>query len=463
MDKQQMVHETVVRDIIDIINNVKDYDQASWIFNKRSVGSIAKRTSDLILVFPVLVSTSINIQTASIISKAIERKCVALLQILFASVNLTDDTNLYDYLSQFHSNLNKNVTIDDFFAVLDKMEESGELDVIDRDAYEAVREDMHKIDYYLSTEFNPTSINEFSSISDTYGNTSIILNEAPNAPADDLRSFIRTVGTNLATASGNLSDRLNDPNVFKTNVNIRVPSRGGGGNNGIKDEMDYFKYQLLPQDVQKANELMPTLMVVNFRSVTDKTDDAVRQSGIIGVKAKLYPIDSMDIISRVSTKYTDKNTLFKFVKATTREISFFRDLVFAIDKIKFDAINVAKDSNNAKIFRLLERRAAKNKFSSLLRKNDASPITSLVMSQDEVEYLKKYNSIDMSKPYVTKSIMEAYNLMNITIADEALEIVRFLYDDGDGIYETMSFDSLEKEAKDSSYKKVVNLMSKINR
>ena len=69
----------------------------------------------------------------------------------------------------------------------------------------------------------------------------------------------------------------------------------------------------------------------------------------------------------------------------------------------------------------------------------------------------------MSKPYVTKSIMEAYNLMNITIADEALEIVRFLYDDGDGIYETMSFDSLEKEAKDSSYKKVVNLMSKINR
>ena len=457
MDKQQMVHETVVRDVIDVINSVKDYDQINWINNRNPVGSIAKRTSDLVLVFPVLTSTSISIQTASIISKAIERKCVALLQILFAAVNLTDATDLYEYIAQFHSNLNRNVTIDDFFAVLDKMDESGKLNMIDRDAYEAVREDMHKMDYYLSTEFNPVSINEFSSTSDIYGNSNIVLNEASpekNRFYDRMTAFVDDIHAGYI-----------DP--FRINVDVRnnVRAGGAGGNRGdsLRDDVTYFKYQLLPQDVQKANELMPTLMIVNFKSNSDSTNDTIRQTGIIGVKAKLYPIDSMDIISRVSTKYTDKNTLFKFVKATTREISFFRDLVFAIDKIKFDAINVAKDSNNAKIFRLLERRAAKNKFSSLLRKNDASPITSLIMSQDEVEYLKKYNSIDMSKPYVTKSIMEAYNLMNITIADEALEIVRFLYDDGDGIYEAMSFDSLEKEAKDSSYKKVVNLMSKINR
>lgn len=43
MNKYQMVHETVVRDIIDIIDGVKDFDQVDWILNKRnSVGSIAK-------------------------------------------------------------------------------------------------------------------------------------------------------------------------------------------------------------------------------------------------------------------------------------------------------------------------------------------------------------------------------------------------------------------------------------
>ena len=124
---------------------------------------------------------------------------------------------------------------------------------------------------------------------------------------------------------------------------------------------------------------------------------------------------------------------------------------------------MAKKSDNSSMFKLLERRATKNKFSSLLKKNDASPITSLVLSQEEVEYLKKYHNTDMEKSYITRTILESYNLMDIVIADESLEVARFLFDDGDGIFETMTFDSLEKEAKDSSYKKVINLMSKINR
>ena len=225
--------------------------------------------------------------------------------------------------------------------------------------------------------------------------------------------------------------------------------------------MEYFSKQLLPQDVQKANELQPTLVAVNFTTVADGTTN--RTTGIIGVKAKIYPVDSMEIISRVSSKYKDSNSLFNLIRATTREISFFKDFAFAVEKAKLDAVNMAKGSNNAKMFKLLERRAAKNRFSALLKKNDASPITSLVMSQEEVEYLRKYNNIDMDKQQVTRAILEAYNLMDIVIADESLEIAKFLFDDGDGIYDVLPFDNLEKEAKDNSYKKMINLMSKINR
>ena len=96
MNKYQMIHETIVRDVVDIIDGVKDFDQVDWILNKRnSVGSIAKRASNLILVFPVLISNSLSIQTATIISKAIERKCVALLQVLFSAVNMTNFLRLH--------------------------------------------------------------------------------------------------------------------------------------------------------------------------------------------------------------------------------------------------------------------------------------------------------------------------------------------------------------------------------
>ena len=446
MNHCQQLHETIVRDIIDVIQDVKNFDQIEWIRSKNNVGSIAKRSSNLILVFPVICSTSINIQTASIITKAIERKCVSLLQILFSSMQLTSVDNMYDYLKQFHTNLNlrSGLTLDDFMTVMDKMVDEGAITVTDMDLYQAVKEDMHNINYYLSNELNPVSINDYHMRKDAYGESHVI-KEASDKPFGKYTNPMQ----NMINKSVDASVRKRSNEIHKSNKDI-------------DKQVDYFRYQLSTGEVQKANELMPTTMMVNF---TTKNDNGTyyTTTGIIGVKAKLYPIDAMDICNRISSKYQDSNGLFNIIRASTREISFFKDLAFAIDKARMDAVSMAKESNNAKMFKVLERRAQRNRFSSLLKKNDASPITSLILSQDEVEYLKKYNSIDMEKSYITRNILEKYNLMDIVIADESLEIAKFLFDDGDGAFETLTFDSLEKEAKDSSYKKVVNLMSKINR
>lgn len=444
MNNCQQLHETIVRDVIDVMNDVKNYDQIEWLRKRNNVGSIAKRASNLILVFPVICSTAININTASIISKAIERKCVSLLQILFSSIQLTSVDNMYDYIKQFHTNLDlrDDFTLDDFMTVMDKMVDEGAVNVTDLDAYNAIKEDMHNINYTLSTELNPISINDYKIIKNAYGESGIIC----EAMDEKSKKYVRQA--------------LDDTFKKAAKSIIKTTEKNSTNKNKLKDDVDYFKYQLSTGDVQKANELMPTTMIVNF-TTNDKDNNKFTTTGVIGVKAKLYPVDSMDIISRIVSKHKESNTLFNLVRASTREISFFKDLAFAIDKTKMDAINVAKDSNNTRIFKLLERRANRNRFSSLLRKNDASPITSLIISQEEVEYLKKYNSINMDKPHIARNILDKYNLMNVTIADESLEIARFLYDDGDTVFETLPFDSLEKEAKDSSYKKVINLMSRI--
>ena len=338
------------------------------------------------------------------------------------------------------------------------MTESGKITISDEEAYNAVMEDMRNINYYLKDTFNETSINDYISKTDVYGETHII----KEITYDDYHHIGQDPDTQKAFKQ--LTDAISKSGANITNI-VDGGRRGGGDKKSdiptLKDQVEYFSKQLLPQDVQKANELQPTLVAVNFTTVADGTTN--RTTGIIGVKAKIYPVDSMEIISRISSKYKDSNSLFNLIRATTREISFFKDFAFAIEKAKLDAVNMAKGSNNAKMFKLLERRAAKNRFSALLKKNDASPITSLVMSQEEVEYLRKYNNIDMDKQQVTRAILEAYNLMDIVIADESLEIAKFLFDDGDGIYDVLPFDNLEKEAKDNSYKKMINLMSKINR
>ena len=432
------LHETIVKDVIDVVSSVKDFDEIEWLRNTNRTGSIARRANNLVLVFPVIISSSLNIETAMIISKAIERKCVSLLQILFSSIQLTNADNMQDYLKQFHTNLNLNrMDLGEFMDAMDALVDEGSVEITDKDAYDAVREDMQNINYYLNESFNPTSINDYKVIN-RYGDP-IVMQESTNST--------RPININVNTT--------NQPR----NNHVRVNDT----NNSFKDYNEYFNRQLLDSDVKKANELVPTMMMVTFNTVSTDGKAVGQTTGVVGVKAKMYPVDSIDLVSRLTAKVKDKNGLFGLVRASTREISFFRDLVFAIDKAKLDAKNMASNNDNARMFKVLERRAAKNRFSSLMKKNDASPITSLVISQSEVEYMKQYSNIDMEKSHAARAVLEAYNLMDIVVADESLEIAKFLFDDGDGVYETLTFDTLEKQSNDNNTKKIINLLSRVNR
>ena len=462
MNDCRQLHETVVKDIVDVISDIKNFDQIDWINNRNSTGSIAKRASNLVLVFPVIVSNALSMETAMIINKAIERKCCSLLQILFSSMQFANSDNLIDYLRKFHTNLDlkSGMDLDEFLDIMDKMVDEGTV-IVNKEMYEAIKEDMHNIDYHLSTDFNPISINDYKIVNNYFGESSVVC----EANSRNLNTGIYDDKDLIAAMNRSINKRV-DKSIakgFKKGITVNNNNNIGKAdrNMSAKDATDYFSKQLLDNDIKKANELMPTTMVVNFISTSDDGRNSERVTGVIGVKAKMYPVDSMDICNRLSSKIKDRNGLFNLVRASTREISFFKDLAFAIDKAKLDAIYMASDSNNARMFKVLERRAAKNKFSRLIKKNDASAITSLVLSQYEVEYLKQMN-INMEKSYNARSILEAYNLMDIVIADESLEIAKFIFDDGDGVYEALTFDALEKQSNDNTYKKVVNLVSKIN-
>lgn len=461
MNDCRQLHETVVKDIVDVISDIKNFDQIDWINNRNSTGSIAKRASNLVLVFPVIVSNALSMETAMIINKAIERKCCSLLQILFSSMQFANSDNLIDYLRKFHTNLDlkSGMDLDEFLGIMDKMVDEGTV-IVNKEMYESIKEDMHNIDYHLSTDFNPVSINDYKIVNNYFGESSVVC----EADSRNLNTGIYDDKDLIAAMNKSINNRVDKSitKAFKKGITVNNNMGKTDRNMSAKDATDYFTKQLLDNDIKKANELMPTTMVVNFISASDDGRDSERVTGIIGVKAKMYPVDSMDICNRLSSKIKDRNGLFNLVRASTREISFFKDLAFAIDKAKLDAVYMASDSNNARMFKVLERRAAKNRFSRLIKKNDASAITSLVLSQYEVEYLKQMN-INMEKSYNARSILEAYNLMDIVVADESLEIAKFIFDDGDGVYETLTFDALEKQSNDNTYKKVVNLVSKINR
>ena len=216
----------------------------------------------------------------------------------------------------------------------------------------------------------------------------------------------------------------------------------------------------LEQDkIDKANQQMPLMMKVNF--ISKATGCPITTSAYLGIKCKLFDVAGLDIIQRIVSKNSSAISLFNFIRATSQEIGFWRDFVFALSKAKVDAISNARNGSSSKMWKALEQRATKSKLNQFFRqKNDATAITSLLVTTDEVEELKKNNDIDLSRSNVARKIMSDYNLLCIGIVDETTESVALIFDTGDDEYELVRFKSLKKD-KDMDAKQIVNLLTKM--
>lgn len=476
---RRVVHETILKDIVDVLSDVKDIDEIEFELGKnKSFKSIASATSNLTLVFPVVCSSDIDISNSMMVSKAIERKCVAMLQMLFSAFTINDAKDAISYISKFHTNMRMTdrMDMDTFVGYVDqfvrKLDEEAPI-TVDRAKYEAVKEDFKKPDFYL----NMNCISEHS-IAEYYvysagmlGNSKTVVREAISDEqhtrlASDQSADMRDVAATGFRAMSRMSDNLASLGQTVQN-NIRAAQTRANQ----KDDSQYHKNmadaltkQILPSDIKKANELMPTNMIINFINPGEDGGDAILTSAVIGVKAKLYPVTSMDIIDRIRTKNKDNNGFNNFIRATTREISFWKDFVFAVEKAKLDALSSSRRGSSSPIWKLLERRALKSRIRRTFRMtNDATAITTLVMSQNEVEWLMKNDNINMMNSYTARSLMESFNLMGISIIDESVEVAKFIFDTGDDEYESLTFSALERESSDNTYKRVVNLMTKMGR
>lgn len=482
---REYFHESVVRDIVDVLTSLKDYDEVQFINNakaNRSFKSITSATKDLILTFPVLVSTDIEPDNAIMIAKAHEKKMASLLHILFTSISVGNNEDVFDYVRKFHSNVGSmDGTLDSYVDSLDKLattfgESYDQTLKIDHEVLNTVLEDLRESNYTLPDDTKESSLESFKIIPGyRTGMNDMIINEGKKNKGGNNNSGSNSGGNN-SNAGNTGGNNGSNNNGFLSGNNIKVSIGGYGGRNtyksGFSNDKDYADYMknmasyhsnvMLNTEYKKANELQPTMMIINFMRHGEHGDNI--NTAVIGIKAKIYPISSADICNRISGKLDDKNILTNFIRATTNEIAFFRDFLFAIDNAKMDALSYSKRATSNKLWKVLERRSAKSKFRRSLRMyNDATAITTLVLSENDADYLKKVNNVDILEVRNARKILDSYNFMCICILNQSTEVASILYDTGDDTYEMIPFSGLEREASDNSYKKMVNLLSKVSR
>lgn len=516
--KFDTIHETVLKDITDIITGVdvdritKSMDFGGSTPSISRASSLSKATSGLTLVFPVLCDRSNSLSTATMVAKAVERKAVTLLQVAFSAFNITNVKDATQFIKNFHTNLKGSISVDDFIDAMDGY--VNEHNLVPKEnmvMYRTVMEDLRNINFTFNDDISDRSINEYSVIPQYNGK--VVVTEAPkpsipNKPdnfdsisqkaydndntdyknkyqqyrddkddvykkqRDDTRDkqWGMDYGYNKARDDKNDAykakrDDIEDArNAKRDDVEARKNAYSNRKNN-TDAEMNIIKNQILPTDVKKANEMVPTMMVVNIVTVDKETQVAIDHPIVVGVKAKLYTVDTEDVINKIITKRIDNNILLKFIKASTREISFVKDFIFAIDNAKLSAkSNSIKGSQTNRLLKVLERRALGGKIRKAFKMNNAyKAISTMVISKDVADQIFKQSNIDVMRPNVIHQIMEALNLMMFIVADDSSESISLIMDTGDDIYETISYTNLEREASDNSSKKIVNLMTKIAR
>lgn len=483
---REYFHESVVRDIVDVLTSLKDYDEVQFINNakaNRSFKSVTSATKDLILTFPVLVSTDIEPDNAIMIAKAHEKKMASLLHILFTSISVGNNEDVFDYVRKFHSNVGSmDGTLDSYVDSLDRLattfgESYDQTLKIDHEVLNTVLEDLRESNYTLPDDTKESSLESFKIIPGyRTGMNDMIINEGKKKKNKGGNNGSNGGGNNSNAGNTGGNNGNNNGLLSGNNINVSISGGGYGGRNtyksGFSNDKDYADYMknmasyhsnvMLNTEYKKANELQPTMMVINFMRHGEHGDNI--NTAVIGIKAKIYPISSADICNRISGKLDDKNILTNFIRATTNEIAFFRDFLFAIDNAKMDALSYSKRATSNKLWKVLERRSAKSKFRRSLRMyNDATAITTLVLSENDADYLKKVNNVDILEVRNARKILDSYNFMCICILNQSTEVASILYDTGDDTYEMIPFSGLEREASDNSYKKMVNLLSKVSR
>ena len=398
-------------------------------------GSISSAAKDLIMTFPVMCDNSLPISTASMISKAHERNVITMLQLLFSAMQMNSKDGR-EVIASIHTNLKTNYSMDDVVDALDGISNA---------------EEPGKAIYNLLGENVQLSDRDLKNL----------INEMTEA--------LKTMNKSFPVES--LSETsLNDFTILNVNGNTIVREAAPQKKEIVKEDNEVYlsAEKLLDSDVKKANELAPSLIVVQYNELEDDAQGGKKifqkTSFVAGVKSRLIAVDNMDIVERIVSKNKTALNFLNFIRATTGEIHIVKDFLLSIDQAKIDAKNSVKKGQAARMWKALEARAIKNNRNKLRKEgNNASAITVLVLSQETVNFLKTKYDFDIENLKNATMILEAYNLMGLFIADESIEVVKSLYD-GNTEFESTAYQYLRRENNNNSTEKAItNLLGQANR
>jgi hypothetical protein len=94
----------LLNDVVELLKSNIDSDELKKNIMSKKYSSIATRASEGTLQFPILVSNAMDIDTAQMIVKALERNYATFVQTVLSMNSVSSERDIANYLRQFHQN-----------------------------------------------------------------------------------------------------------------------------------------------------------------------------------------------------------------------------------------------------------------------------------------------------------------------------------------------------------------------
>lgn len=391
-------------DVLQSMRNMKGFiSDAREIKNagmkEISQRSLARQSSAATLQFPVVISKAITLETAQTVTKALERQYAIFVQMVISLnpyLDLSKDS-IPSYLGKIHQN-NPNV--------LDLLNESC-TSVYSDEAYELYvlmsinegcngqvlksnAEQMFSVEEFL----NPNKVNDLykpKTITRSVAESSLdYFCKKNHIVMEDVYSDIDAAKDQVDLKKIELKNKIkiqSQEDMIKA-LGDEEKQKREDAMQRAKFDHDIAKAQaeyrtktqvkLADNDVKKANELVPTTLSVSLQ-VKDGQSFGGITNFVLGIKGLMHPVNSNDMISNLIDGYKSGNKFFNFIRWTTGEISFLKDLLFNVNGIKDDVIK-KHTKGNSHWWSTLKRRRTLAKMKNAIGGSKILPNVSIVCS-----------------------------------------------------------------------------------
>lgn len=244
-------------------------------------------------------------------------------------------------------------------------------------------------------------------------------------------------------ADGNEIDVVYDRGRSRNNINAARAARNGQTNFKTFDREVFTN-----MDMTKANEAVPLFTKATIGFIVDETEEVVSRDVLIGIKAYIHRAPSLELVNDIYNSIINKRKFLRFVKFITGEERSLSDLVFGIKELRNDALDARGGAGEWRSAFKRRRRWSKMSIPYLMK--DYTPNGTIVMTMNEVEYIRSQYGIDIMKPDHVKMIMDSDFLLGFVILDQAEEMVYVTYDGHGYGFQTYTYAMLEREQAQSN-------------